>query len=368
MTDLSISNLLDKSLKGKFLNLEESLYLYKKAQLDELLFIANEIRKKIHPHNFVSYIVDRNINYTNICYSQCKFCNFCRKSQDKDAYVLYAEDLREKIDELYNQGGNQILLQGGMNPNLDLSYYIDLFSSLKKIYPDLKLHALGPPEIVFIAKRSGKSFESVLRQLIDAGLDSLPGAGAEILSDRVKKRISPAKCTVSEWLQVMRISHKLGITTSATMMFGHIETIEERMEHLIKLRDLQSAKPNFSKGFISFTAWPFAEENTILKREFMEIKPVVVTEFIRMIAISRIILLNIPNIQVSWLTMGVETASVALSAGANDLSSIMIEENVLSQAGKRYKITELEIRDLIVKAGFIPVKRDQEYNFIENNN
>ena len=251
-----------------------------------------------------------------------------------------------------------------MNPALGIEYYENLFRKLKELFPDLKLHALGPPEIVFIAKSASISVKECLERLIKSGLDSLPGAGAEILSDRVRKLVSPAKCSSSEWLDVMHEAHLLGLTTSATMMFGHLETIEERMQHLIKLRDLQNLKPSDSKGFISFTLWPLAGENTRLLRQNPDIKPVYSSEFLRMLAISRIMLPNIPNIQVSWLTMGKEIAQLALNAGANDMSSIMIEENVVSQAGKEFKMGKQEMEQTISDAGFTPRLRNQEYDFI----
>lgn len=358
------TDLLEKSLSGEFLNNDEILHLYKFADFNELAFYADLIRKKYHPDNIVTYIIDRNINYTNICYSQCKFCNFCRKSNDHDVYVLELKDYESKIDELYLLDGRQILLQGGMNPKLDLEYYQSLFKQLKKSYPDIKLHALGPPEIVFLANKSKKSIRQVLEILIEAGLDSLPGAGAEILCDRVRNIISPAKCSSAEWLEVMKIAQEIGLTTSATMMFGHIETMDERVEHLLKIRELQNKKPNHSKGFISFTPWPFAKSGTKLVKEYPFIPDVSAIEFLRIIALSRIVLLNIPNIQVSWLTMGAQVASLALHCGANDMSSIMIEENVVSQAGKNFKLDEDAMKKAISEAGFIPRRRNQQYEIL----
>jgi len=358
------SNLIDKALKLEFLSVEEGLDLYHSSSLSELTIIADLIRKKLHPDEFVSYIVDRNINLSNLCVSNCLFCNFCRTKKSPDSYILTINDYIQKIDELYSLGGRQILLQGGMHPDLNLDYYVNLFKVLKSHFPDLKLHALGPPEIVFVSNNANISVQKTLEKLISAGLDSLPGAGAEILSDRVRKIVSPVKCTSSEWINVMKVAHKMNLTTSATMMFGHLETLKERVEHLILIRETQAQKPNQSKGFISFTLWPLAGENTRLIKKFPNIKTVTNTEFLKMLAFSRIILPNIKNIQTSWLTMGPEIAQVCLSSGANDMSSIMIEENVVSQAGKNNKLNIESMRKLIEQAGYIPVERNQEYEIL----
>lgn len=358
------SDLFEKALNLEHLNLKEGLYLYKNLSLAELALLADKIRNTIHPDNYVSYIIDRNINLSNLCISNCLFCNFCRTKKSPDAYVLTFEEYENKINELLKLGGKQILLQGGIHPNLDLNFYLDLFSRLRNRFPELKLHALGPAEIVYISNISNLSINKVLDNLIDAGLDSLPGAGAEILSDRVRKIISPLKCNSMEWLDVMKIAHQKGLTTSATMMFGHLETIEERIEHLIKLRNVQQEKPKISKGFISFTLWPLAGNNTRLLHKYPKIKPVTRTEFIKMLALSRIMLPNIPNIQTSWLTMGADVAQVCLHSGANDMSSIMIEENVVSKAGKNYKMDVISMKKTIKNAGFMPMERNQEYDYI----
>ncbi len=358
-----LNSIFRKALDLEELPLEEGLYLYDKASLSELMFHADKIRLKLHPVNIVSYIVDRNINLSNICASNCLFCNFCRTNKSDEAYVLSLEEYKIKIDELYKLGGRQILLQGGIHKDFGIDFYIKLFKDLKNLYPDLKLHALGPAEIVFIAKLSNLSISETLTTLIDAGLDSLPGAGAEILSDRVRTILSPLKCTSEEWLDVMREAHKLGITTSATMMFGHLETTEERIEHFIKIREVQNHKSESSKGFISFTLWPLAGDNTRLLKKYPDIQAVSKQEFIRMLALSRIMLPNIKNIQVSWLTMGAEVAQLCLNAGANDMSSIMIEENVVSQAGKNNKMGITEMGNCIQEAGFDAVERNQEYTY-----
>lgn len=364
MSKKQIDIILEKALELKYISPTEGLLLFTDASLADLMLIAQLLRFKLHPERDVSYIIDRNINLTNICFSNCSFCNFCRSKNSADAYVLEISDYVEKIDKLYQLGGNQILLQGGMNPALGIEYYENLFTKLKELYPDIKLHALGPPEIVFIANSAGISIKECLERLIKAGLDSLPGAGAEILSDRVRKLVSPAKCSSNEWLDVMQEAHQIGLTTSATMMFGHLESIEERMIHMVKLRDLQDLKQANSKGFISFTLWPLAGENTRLISRYPDVKQVNNSEFLRMLSISRIMLPNIPNIQVSWLTMGKEIAQLALNGGANDMSSIMIEENVVSQAGKEFKMGQKEMENAIKDAGFIPRLRNQEYEFI----
>ncbi len=258
-----------------------------------------------------------------------------------------------------------MLLQGGHHPDLGLAYYVDLFKNLKQLYPNLKLHSLGPPEIAHIAKLEKMSHHDVLKALIEAGLDSLPGAGAEILNDRVRRLISKGKCSGKEWLDVMRAAHQLGLTTSATMMFGHVETLEERFEHLVWLREVQSEKPKDAKGFIAFIPWPFQDDGTLLKKIRGITNNVTGDEYIRMIALSRIMLPNIENIQASWLTVGKEVAQICLHAGANDFGSIMIEENVVSAAGAPHRFTSRSIQEAIKQAGFEPQLRTQQYEYRE---
>ena len=289
---------------------------------------------------------------------------FLQKKRGTGSYVTSMVEYISKIDELYSLGGDQILLQGGMNPDLGLNFYTDLFRNLKKHYLSLKLHALGPPEIVFLAKKENLSYSEILKKLLEAGLDSLPGAGAEILSDRVRKNISPAKATTEEWLQVMLEAHKLNLPTSATMMYGHIETIEERIEHLISLRDLQSIKPEKNYGFITFIPWPFQDEGTMLLEKHGIKSTYNGPDYLRMISISRIILNNIKNIQASLLTVGKEVGMLSLHAGANDLGSIMIEENVVSAAGSNNRFNAEEIQSVIREAGFIPGRRNQKYELV----
>jgi cyclic dehypoxanthinyl futalosine synthase len=325
---------------------------------------ADLLRRRLHPDNRVGWMIDRNVNITNVCVSMCRFCNFCRAKNHVEAYTLSLDDYRPRIEELFALGGNQLLLQGGMHPDLGLTFYTELFRSLKSVYPTLKLHALGPPEIVHIAHLEGISEKEVLEQLTAAGLDSLPGAGAEILADRVRKVLSPKKCTTSEWLEVMRIAHQMGLVTSATMMFGHIETQEERIEHLLKLRDVQKLKPSTVPGFLSFIPWPFQDEHTVLREKLGVYNLTTAVDYLRLIAIARLILTNIPNIQASWLTVGKETAQLSLHAGANDFGSIMIEEKVVSVAGATHRFDAEGIQQAIREAGFIPAQRNQRFERI----
>jgi len=317
------------------------------------------------PDNIVSWIIDRNSNTTNVCIANCKFCNFYRRPGHDESYITSIDEYRVKIDELFEYGGEQLLLQGGHHPDLGLAFYCDLFSELKSIYPSLKLHALGPPEIAHICKLENMSHSEVLSALKDAGLDSLPGAGAEILNDRVRRLISKGKCTGGEWLDIMRAAHQVHLTTSATMMFGHIETNLERMEHLADIRQVQSEKPDDAKGFLAFIPWPFMDEDTILKKLKRARNSCTGDEYVRMIALSRIMLPNVKNIQASWLTVGKQTAQVCLHAGANDFGSIMIEENVVSAAGAAFRFTANGIQEAIKEAGFVPKLRNQEYEYRE---
>lgn len=362
---MEIQKLLDRALQFDFLNANEGLFLFENAATSDLMFVANELRKKQVPSNKVTWIIDRNANTTNVCNANCKFCNFFRIPGHKDAYITTLKEYTEKIEETIRYGGEQLLLQGGHHPDLGLDFYCDLFSSIKKKFPNIKLHALGPPEIAHISKIDGKSHKEVLKALITAGLDSLPGAGAEILDDRVRRMISKGKCGAQEWLDVMREAHKLGLTTSATMMFGHIETPLERFEHLVKIRQVQSEKPKNSNGFLAFIAWPFQDDGTLLKRVKGISNNVDGDEYIRMVALSRIMLPNVKNIQASWLTVGKKVGQLCLHAGANDFGSIMIEENVVSAAGAPHRFTSTTIQEAIKEAGFEPQLRNQEYEFRE---
>ncbi len=356
-------NLLQRALNFEFLSIEEGMYLFNHASTAELMYTANELRKIQVPHGKVTWQIDRNLNTTNVCIANCKFCNFFRRPGHADSYITDIETYKVKIEETFRLGGDQLLLQGGHHPDLGLSFYASLFRQLKELYPDLKLHSLGPPEIAHIAKLEGISHSEVLRELMDAGLDSLPGAGAEILNDRVRRLISKGKCGGKEWLDVMRAAHQLGLTTSATMMFGHVETLEERFEHLVWIRQVQAEKPEHAKGFISFIPWPFQDDGTLLKKIRGISNEVTADEYIRMIALSRIMLPNIKNIQASWLTVGKSVAQLCLHAGANDFGSIMIEENVVSAAGAPHRFTSEGIQQSIREAGFEPQLRNQQYEF-----
>jgi len=362
---MNSDTLLQRALKFDFLTAEEGKYLFEYVPTAELMLAANEMRRHYHPDNKVTWIIDRNVNTTNVCIANCKFCNFYRIPGHPESYITSIEQYKQKIEETFRYGGEQLLLQGGHHPDLGLSFYTNLFSELKRLYPRLKLHSLGPPEVAHITKLEGSTHTDVLKALMDAGLDSLPGAGAEILSERVRRLISKGKCSGREWLEVMRAAHRLRLTTSATMMFGHVETLEERFEHLVALREVQDEKPSDAKGFIAFIPWTFQDVDTMLARIKGVHNKVTGEEYIRMIAISRIMLPNIQNIQASWLTVGKEVAQICLHAGANDFGSIMIEENVVSAAGAPHRFTSEGIQNAIREAGFVPQLRTQQYAYRE---
>lgn len=360
---MKVNELLKRALHFEFLSQEEGVFLHHNAATADLAYVANELRKIQVPHGKVTWQIDRNVNTTNVCIANCKFCNFFRRPGHDDSYITDIETYKQKIEETFKFGGDQLLLQGGHHPDLGLSFYTDLYKQLKELYPNLRLHSLGPPEIAHIAKLENLQHIDVLRALKESGLDSLPGAGAEILNDRVRRLISKGKCGGQEWLDVMRAAHKINLPTSATMMFGHIETIEERFEHLVWIREVQAEKPADHYGFIAFIPWPFQDDGTLLKRLRGITNNVTGDEYIRMIALSRIMLPNVKNIQASWLTVGKRTAQLCLHAGANDFGSIMIEENVVSAAGAPHRFTSASIQEAIQEAGFEPQLRNQIYDF-----
>jgi cyclic dehypoxanthinyl futalosine synthase len=360
-----LADLYRKAAAFEWLSVEEGMYLFEHAPLSDLMFIANELRKQQVPSGKVTWQIDRNVNTTNVCIANCKFCNFYRVPGHPEAYITDIDTYKKKIEETIRWGGDQLLLQGGHHPELGLLFYTDLFSTLKQLYPSVKLHTLGPPEVAHIAKLEKMSHTEVLKALKEAGMDSLPGAGAEILNDRVRRLISKGKCGAQEWLDVMRAAHQLHITSSATMMFGHVETLQERFEHLADIRQVQSEKPAEANGFLAFIPWTFQDVGTTLARIRRAKNDTTPDEYIRMIAMSRIMLPNVKNIQASWLTVGKQVAQTALYAGANDFGSIMLEENVVSAAGAPHRFTYKSIQEAISEAGFEPQLRTQQYTYRE---
>ncbi len=363
MIFMESKQLIAKALKKEFLSKEEGQFLFENLPTTELMGVANALRQMQVPGNVVTWQIDRNVNTTNACNANCKFCNFFRHPKHKEVYITDIETYKIKIEETIKFGGDQLLLQGGHHPDLGLDYYTKLFSELKTLYPEIKLHALGPPEVAHICKIGGISHLQALTALKKAGMDSMPGAGAEILSDRVRRLISKGKCTGQEWLDIMKVAHQIGLTTSATMMFGHIETLEERFDHLVKIREVQAQKPEGANGFLAFIPWPFMDDGTLLQRVKGINNETSADEYIRMLAICRIMLPNIKNIQTSWLTVGADTAQLTLHGGANDMGSIMLEENVVSAAGAPHRFTSESIVRCIKKAGFTPQLRNQKYDY-----
>lgn len=348
---------------GQRIGPTEALLLYQNLPLEELGALAHRRRLLAKAHAYggrgnevVTYIVDRNINYTNICQVGCRFCAFWRPKGHPEAYVLSFDELDRKIEETVALGGTQILLQGGHHPSLPLDWYLRLLEHIKTHWPQINIHGFSPSEFIHFHKRFGIPLEELLRMFRDAGLGSIPGGGAEILVDRVRRQISPGKATAREWLQVMEIAHHLGFRTSATMMFGHVETVEDRIEHLDRLRQLQDR----TGGFTAFIAWTYQPAHTQLGGH-----PVGAYEYLRTLALSRIYLDNFENLQSSWVTQGPAIGQLALLYGANDLGSLMIEENVVSRAGATYRITIEEMHRLIRDLGFIPVQRDTWYHPIQ---
>ena len=353
---LNVDDILERATTGARIDLAEGIYLYEHADTMALGRAADERRKTLHPEGVVSYIVDRNVNYTNVCVTRCKFCNFFVPPGSRQSYVLSREVLAEKFRETEALGGIQILLQGGLNPDLKLSYYEELFQWTKANF-SLRLHALSPTEILHIAQIEGLSIRAVLKRLMAAGMDSLPGGGAEILDDEIRNRISPFKNSTDEWLEVMRQAHMLGMRSTATMVFGFQETSEHILLHLDRIRSLQDE----TGGFTAFITWPFQADGTRLKLRD-DTSPF---RYLRMQALARLYLDNVPNLQVSWPTLGPEIGEIALRFGANDFGSVMIEENVVSQAGATFMLTANEIERHIQQAGFTPRRRQMDYTWIE---
>ncbi|HSR35740.1 MAG TPA: cyclic dehypoxanthinyl futalosine synthase, partial [Desulfurivibrionaceae bacterium] len=346
-----MQTIIDKALAGERLNGEEFLTLAEKGDLYQLGFLANAIRQRKHPEPMVTYVIDRNINYTDICISACKFCAFFKAPEDAAGSVLTNEELGQKIEETKALGGTQILLQGGLHPDKPLEFYEEMLRFIKGY--DIHIHGFSPPEVCHFAKLSGLSVREVLVRLQQAGLDSIPGGGAEILCDRVRQETAPRKCSADEWIGVMEAAHNLGMRTTATMMFGHIETMAERLEHLDRVRDLQDR----TGGFTAFIPWPFQPDNTVLAH----LPKTTAMHYLKMLALSRIYLDNVPNIQASWVTQGPKIAQLSLFFGANDFGSTMIEENVVAAAGVGFRLSEQEIRTLVEEAGFTPRQRRMDY-------
>jgi cyclic dehypoxanthinyl futalosine synthase len=347
---------LERAAAGDRLSHDEARSLYEQAPLHVLGRLADRARERRHQDRIVTYIIDRNVNYTNVCVARCSFCAFYRPVGSAEGYVLSFDEIFRKIDETIAVGGGQLLLQGGHNPDVPLQWYEDLFRSVKARYPAFRLHALSPPEIVHISRLSGLPFPDVIRRLVDAGLDSIPGGGAEILVDRVRRLLHCyGKASAAEWLGVMRHAHAAGLRTTATMMYGTVETLDERLEHMFRLRDLQDE----TGGFTAFITWSYQPEHT-------ELAGVEATgvEYLRTLAIARLVLDNFPNLQASWVTQGGKVGQLSLAFGANDMGSVMIEENVVRAAGAAYCMDEIEIVRNIEDAGFVPKRRNMHYEIL----
>ncbi len=352
---MDLKTCIDKAFGFERLDPEEAKLLYREAGFHVLGELADRRRRHLHPEKIVTYIVDRNINYTNICISGCKFCAFYRPPGAEDGYVISKEDLHQKIRETIEVGGRQILFQGGLHPELTISYYEDILKFIKDNF-EIHIHGFSPPEICHIAEVSGLTIKEVIARLRSAGLDSIPGGGAEILVDEIRDKVSPRKCSARQWLAVMEEAHNQGLKTTATMMFGHIETPEHRLRHLFSLRDLQDR----TGGFTAFIPWPFQPLNTAI-----DVPKATAVTYLRTLAISRIVLDNFANIQASWVTMGAEVAQLALFFGANDLGSTMIEENVVAAAGVRFRLSTGELESIIKTAGFEPRRRNMFYELVD---
>jgi cyclic dehypoxanthinyl futalosine synthase len=356
MTGMPTVAALEKAAAGERLSAADALALYTSAPTAVLGRLADAARQRHHTSGVVTYIIDRNVNYTNICVARCKFCAFYRPVGSSEGYTLGFAEIFRKIDETIGLGGGQLLLQGGHNPDVPLRWYEDLFREVKQRYPDFRLHALSPPEVIHISRLSQLSVPAVIDRLIAAGLDSIPGGGAEILVDRVRRILNCYnKATADEWLGVMRHAHRAGLRTTATMMYGTVETAEERLEHLFRLRDLQDE----TGGFTAFIAWSFQPDHT-------ELSGVEATgvDYLRTLAIARLVLDNFDNLQASWVTQGGKVGQLSLAYGANDMGSVMIEENVVRAAGAEYCMDEIEVVRNIENAGFVAKRRNMHYDIL----
>jgi len=353
--NINLNSIEQKILNAERLSEKEGLYLLEQADLLWLGMMANHVRRRKHPERQVTYIIDRNINYTNVCVASCNFCAFYEKVGGEKAYVLKNEEIARKIDETIALGGTQVLMQGGLNPALKIEYYEELFSFIRSNYPGIRIHSLSPSEIAYVAKISKLTLEETIRRMHQAGLASIPGGGAEILVDRVRKALNANKTRTNDWLEVMATAHRMGLKTTATMMFGHVETLPERIEHFLRIRELQDE----TGGFTAFIPWTYQPENTELGGEKTSAH-----DYLKTLAVSRLMLDNVPNIQVSWVTMGDKIAQVALEFGGNDFGSLMIEENVVSAAGANFRLSLEQIQRLISDAGYEPHQRDMEYNLL----
>src|SRR5919109_801567 len=345
-----------KVVNGQRVTADEALHLYRHAPTHMLGQLADAIRARKHPDRVVSYIIDRNVNYTNVCVARCNFCAFYRPVGSSEGYVLGFDEILRKIDETIAVGGNQLLLQGGHNPDLPIAWYEDLFRAVKSRYPTFKLHALSPPEVLHISRMTKLPVRAVIDRLIAAGLDSIPGGGAEILVDRVRRLLNCyGKATADEWLEVMRQAHLAGLRTTATMMYGTVETAEERIEHMMRLREVQDD----TGGFTAFITWSYQPEHT--ERGGSEATGV---DYLRTLALARIVLDNFDNLQASWVTQGGKVGQLSLAFGANDMGSVMIEENVVRAAGASYCMDEIEIVRNIENAGFVAKRRNMHYDIL----
>jgi cyclic dehypoxanthinyl futalosine synthase len=350
----TVESIIDAVYHGQRISADAAEILYHNAPLLTLASLADHLRFKNHPDSVVTFVVDRNINYTNICISRCKFCAFCRPVAHEDAYVISKDLLDQKIQETVDLGGTQILLQGGLHPELPFSFYIDLLAHIKHKF-NIHIHGFSPPEIEHLSYISGLPFQETIKQLKDAGLDSIPGGGAEILVDQVRCHISPNKCDSHTWLTIMKNAHETGLPTSATMMFGHIETPTQMVTHLIRIRELQDQ----TNGFTAFIPWSFQPDNT-----HIHVRKVTAWQYLRVLALSRIVLDNIPNIQASWVTQGDKIAQLSLSFGANDFGSTMIEENVVAAAGVQFRLSQDDMIRLIHAAGLKAAQRNCTYDIL----